>query len=838
MLKTLLDSNIVIIGGGSFCKLFLLTIFSENFDQKRPAILGVADENPQAIGLRYAKEKGIFTTSDYTRLFKFKNLDLIIELTKDNTFGELIRKIKPPGVIFIDHFETRAIWEYLQIENEKTRVLRKLHDRKNNVEKVEDLFEQFCDFIFEIARNRNEYSQKIRKDLISSQRATAQIVEGSTIPTFVINMDHIVTHWNKACEKLTGYPADGIVGTNKHWKPFRAEERPIMADIILDQVMDGDIDKLYGAQWSKSDLIEDAYEAEEFFPHLGKNGKWLFFTAAPIKSSDGKIIGAIETLWDKTEEKEAEKARERHMKKLTTMLSIYTALSAQQDIDNRINTAILEIINILSADAVCIYLLEDDEKYHLKYSYGYSEDICRKTRVADANSMILNVAEKGELLIIQDISKFGSEELEALGKEGLKSVAYTPIGDSEAKVSGVLRVASRSAEHFTDEEKNVLELLANRISVTIANSMLQEELRRDAEFQARLIESAANGIVATDHEWKIVTFNPEAERIFGYSGSEVIKKMEVSSIYSPEMMDIIKNRPVHNLNNGELPWKELSIISKSGENIPVRFSGMPLFEDGIVIGSVAFFQDLREIKRLEKEVLRSERLAAVGQTVAAMAHDIKNLLYGFKGGSHLVDIGLDKNDPLKLQNGWQIIKKNISRTSDLVLDLLAYSKEREPEYESCYPNKIADDVCELFIELANENNIEIVKDFSSSVSEVVMDTLTIHRVLSNLVSNAIDACIFDKNSEKHHRVNLTISYEKGNIVRFDVKDNGLGMSDEVREKMFISFFSTKGAKGTGLGLLVTSKLIEEHNGTLDVISQPGEGSVFTVRLPFKAVNKN
>ncbi|HDL07811.1 MAG TPA: PAS domain-containing protein, partial [Desulfobacteraceae bacterium] len=332
MLKTLLDSNIVIIGGGSFCKLFLLTIFSENFDQKRPAILGVADENPQAIGLRYAKEKGIFTTSDYTRLFKFKNLDLIIELTKDNTFGELIRKIKPPGVIFIDHFETRAIWEYLQIEDEKTRVLRKLQDRKNNVEKVEDLFEQFCDFIFEIARNRNEYSQKIRKDLISSQRATAQIVEGSTIPTFVINMDHIVTHWNKACEKLTGYPADGIVGTNKHWKPFRAEERPIMADIILDQVMDGDIDKLYGAQWSKSDLIEDAYEAEEFFPHLGKNGKWLFFTAAPIKSSDGKIIGAIETLWDKTEEKEAEKARERHMKKLTTMLSIYTALSAQQDI--------------------------------------------------------------------------------------------------------------------------------------------------------------------------------------------------------------------------------------------------------------------------------------------------------------------------------------------------------------------------------------------------------------------------------------------------------------------------------------------------------------------------
>ena len=144
----------------------------------------------------------------------------------------------------------------------------------------------------------------------------SQIVQGSTIPTFVINKDHIVTHWNKACEKLTGYSAAELVGTNKQWVPFRPKKRPIMADLILDQVKEEDVWRYYGTKWQKSVLIEGAYEAEEFFPHLGQEGKWLFFTAAPIKGPDGTLVGAIETLWDKTEDKKAEEERRRHNREL------------------------------------------------------------------------------------------------------------------------------------------------------------------------------------------------------------------------------------------------------------------------------------------------------------------------------------------------------------------------------------------------------------------------------------------------------------------------------------------------------------------------------------------
>jgi nitrogen-specific signal transduction histidine kinase len=285
---------------------------------------------------------------------------------------------------------------------------------------------------------------------------------------------------------------------------------------------------------------------------------------------------------------------------------------------------------------------------------------------------------------------------------------------------------------------------------------------------------------------------------------------------------------------GELPWKESMITSRDDELIPVRFTGTVLYEGKQIMGNVAFFQDLREIKRLERELLKSERLAAIGQTVAGLAHGIKNILHGLEGGSYLVDLGLKKNNTERLKTGWDMIKRNIGRTSDLVLNLLSYSKEREPEYKDCFPNQIADDVCELMQNKAQENDIAIVKNFDPSIEKVSMDPRTVYDVLLNLVSNAIDACIFDENTDKHWKVTCNTALENGQIIRFEISDNGAGMRPEVKDKLFTSFFSTKGHRGTGLGLMVTRKLIEEHHGTIEVHSNLGEGTLITVRLPFEA----
>jgi two-component system NtrC family sensor kinase len=359
------------------------------------------------------------------------------------------------------------------------------------------------------------------------------------------------------------------------------------------------------------------------------------------------------------------------------------------------------------------------------------------------------------------------------------------------------------------------------------------ELQRRSSFQINLIRSSNDGIVATDKGLKIVIFNPTAKKIFGYTAAETINKMTAGELFPAELAADLQAALNGKNDVKNLAWRETTIESKAGESIPVRFSSTILKENDRPVGTVAFFQDLREIKRLEKELLKSERLAAIGQTVAGLAHGIKNILHGLKGGSYLVDIGIKKGETEKLKKGWDMIKRNIGRTSNLVMDLLSYSKEREPKFEACLPNGIAADVCALLQDKARENNVKLVKHFDDSIGQVLMDPNSVHEVLLNLMSNAVDACLFDEDTGKNFRVDLKTSREKDNVIRFEVRDNGIGMDERVVKKLFTSFFSTKGHRGTGLGLMVTRKLIEEHHGKIEVKSQLGKGTTVTVRLPYK-----
>jgi two-component system, NtrC family, sensor kinase len=359
------------------------------------------------------------------------------------------------------------------------------------------------------------------------------------------------------------------------------------------------------------------------------------------------------------------------------------------------------------------------------------------------------------------------------------------------------------------------------------------ELRRRSNFLFKLIRSSYEGIVATDENFRIVIFNPGAERIFGYFQDEVVNRRHLPELLSEELAGTVQRAMTAQRSFRELPWREASITSKSGEPIPVMFSGSILYERDQKLGAVVFFQDLREIKHLQRELVSSERLAAVGQTVAGLAHGIKNILHGLKGGRYLVDVGISRKDDLKLRKGWEMIKRAIDRTSNLVMDMLSYSKEREPQFEKCLPNAIAAEVCDLVRERAEQERIKLVMDFDPAIGAVRMDPHTLHTVLLNLVSNAVDACLFDENTSKKWRVAVRTAAEPRNLIRFEVSDNGTGMNDEVKEKMFTSFYSTKGHRGTGLGLLVTHKLVEEHGGRIEVETQLGQGTTARVWLPYR-----
>lgn len=393
-----------------------------------------------------------------------------------------------------------------------------------------------------------------------------------------------------------------------------------------------------------------------------------------------------------------------------------------------------------------------------------------------------------------------------------------------------LSVALRRAKERLDMRK-MLKEYTNNLENKIKEAT--EELRERYEFEGNLVQHSIDGIIATDKQGNIITFNQGAERIFGYSKDEVIGRMDIRSLYPPGTAEEIRQSlySKEHEREGTSNWQETFVLGKGSHKIPVGFSGTILYRNGKVIGSVGFFHDLREIKRLEQELIKSERLAAIGQTVAGLAHYIRNILFGLDGGVYVVNKALKNHDGRKVSTGWEMVQRNIGKISSLVSDLLSYSKERKPEYESCSPNTIADEVCELMDNKAKESGIEIVRDFDSTIGKVSLDPKGIHRCLLNLVSNAIDACMSDDGEDKEYLVQVITRRESDGVVVFQVSDNGCGMDEEVRKQIFSNLFSTKGSKGTGLGLLITQKIVQEHKGTISVDSEPGKGSTLTIRLP-------
>ncbi len=375
-----------------------------------------------------------------------------------------------------------------------------------------------------------------------------------------------------------------------------------------------------------------------------------------------------------------------------------------------------------------------------------------------------------------------------------------------------------------------LEEYTTTLEIKIAEAT--EEIRRKSNFQRLLITSSNDAIVAFDRDWKVVVYNPEAARLFGEAAKDVRNKMTIDDLYTPKIAKGFKNQVKDEKDQRNFPWKEQVIHTKDGRQIPVRYASNVLFENNEFVGTVNFFQDLTEIKRLEKELVQSERLAAVGQTVSGLAHYVKNILIGLKGGSYIVDVGIQNNNTEKLKSGWETIKKNIKRIGDLTQDLLTYSKQREPEMELCSPHDIINELVELLKGFAASKNVLLSKDLDKSIDQVMADPKTIHHALLNIINNAIDACIEDEDITKKHEVKILTHIDKNHMICFEVADNGCGMDEDTRNKLFTPMFSSKGGKGTGLGLLVTGKLIEEHKGIIEIETSPGVGSTFRVKLPY------
>lgn len=246
-------------------------------------------------------------------------------------------------------------------------------------------------------------------------------------------------------------------------------------------------------------------------------------------------------------------------------------------------------------------------------------------------------------------------------------------------------------------------------------------------------------------------------------------------------------------------------------------------------------------------VVQSERLAAMGQTIATLSHHVKNILQGIRGGSYLIEAGLDRGDTNAVRKGWGIVDRNQDRISNLVMDMLTFSKEREPEKVEADLNETVGDVVELMQTRAEEMDVELGAGLDERLPAAHFDPEAMHRAILNLVTNAIDAASGTMNVETEFetidseapeeeptpgKVFVTTRFDHQSGWQIDVVDNGPGVSEEDREKIFSLFESRKGARGTGLGLPVSAKIMREHGGSIQILDAPhGRGCCFRLSLP-------
>lgn len=367
-----------------------------------------------------------------------------------------------------------------------------------------------------------------------------------------------------------------------------------------------------------------------------------------------------------------------------------------------------------------------------------------------------------------------------------------------------------------------------------------QELMDVFSYQKNLIESSMDGILGLDAEDRIVTFNKSMEIMLGHSRQAVLGKMTVTDILSAGEAVRLKNALAHDTHGGKdrLFLFETMLQDSKGNKIPVQISATTLFKDGRRDGWVCFIRDLREIRRLEREVadqaqiLHQDKMMSLGRLAASVVHEINNPLSGILNYSRLMSRILEKGALSeerreKFIQYLSLVEKETQRCSQIVSSLLAFSRKSEPRVEPLKIHELVERCVSMSRHKLELQNIRLHTDVQDNLPLLKGDANQLQQCLINIFFNAMDA--MPKGGD------LTINGHlngDGASVKISIKDTGSGIPTADIPYIFDPFFTTKQEGfGVGLGLSTAYGIIERHQGTIDVESKEGAGTTFTITLP-------
>ena len=709
-----------------------------------------------------------------------------------------------------------------------------------------------------IAEERARRIEMVEREYQEKEWTLLQIVQWSTIPTFVIDKDHIITRWNTALERLTGYTADEMIGTKKHWQAFYTGEKPIMADLIVDNVSEEEIKKYYGARGRRSPFIEGAFEAEDFYPQMGENGRWIYFTAAPIRDPDGNISGAIETCWDRTDSKLLYDEREKHLRHLSVLWNVTSILSSTLDPFERVRVAGVGIFkNVEDIDSLGVYLRRKRGSFRVTHSFGYSQEIYQEGSAGGYDGIVDQVAKVNKIMYFEDISADNTPCWEFLD-EGLKSVVYLPLASKE-QVFGIMRASSHTSPRFSAEDKNLFPVITNHVALAIENARLHyeaekfshdlerkvkektrelkesyRELKKSEENYRAMFDADPSPIIIVDREtFKILDVNATAVECYGYSKDEFVGR-SFESLGANIDQEVLEGLETISSNQSAFYSRRLyRRKDRSSFYVNLHVSAvMSMGRDSLIVVT----PDVSESVEKETQLIQASKMATLGTMASGIAHEISQPLNVIQVASDFLVKTITRNGEIRKDDIITVagqIEKNVQRAAQTIKHMKDFVRKSDVKGDKIDINSPIRDIFKILGQQLKVHGIGVELNLAEDLPPIFADHNRLEQVFMNLVTNARDA--LDESTNRDDKMITIKSFLENDLVVITMSDNGIGMPENVKDKMFEPFFTTKRpGEGTGLGLSISYGIVTEYGGTISVESEAGRGTVFRLTFPVAA----
>lgn len=441
------------------------------------------------------------------------------------------------------------------------------------------------------------------------------------------------------------------------------------------------------------------------------------------------------------------------------------------------------------------------------------------------NTAAVWVQQHRQPYIATDIEKeMDFDEQPELMEQGMKSQLNIPL-IAKSRALGSLNLASVRKSAFDEDTVKKLQPIADQLALTLDSQRLFEDVSRAKQEWETTFNSASEGIIMVSKDHRITRVNSTAAAMLGGEAKDLLGRR------CYEVVHKTSEAPASCLMRQAYADSTTSSAEQENEDgSTLEIIVDPVHdEQGVFTGAVHFLRDTTEAKKLRQQLIQSEKMVAVGQLVAGVAHEINNPLTGVLGFAQLLQTR-DIDD--QARRDAESISREAERATRIVQHLLSFARKHHPERKAVDVNAVLRECIEMKAYELRVNNILIEVDLDAGIPLTLADLHQLQQVFLNLISNSEQAMLDDRGSGL-----LKISSQLiGDSIRIVFSDSGPGVPEELRDRIFEPFFTTKDVgKGTGLGLSVCYGVVEDHGGSISVEQTPDRGAVFVIELPLVAI---